>query len=154
MQLVNVTGGLGVKTVAFSAKTGVVWAGTSAKIYRFDGTSRWNFFWYCCAYPFSVSDLRNVFQTAENANLVLGGIYVWSFNRIPAVVDDVPTSMTLDKEGVLWVSNAICVNKLYPNITMTRVRGESGLPTANLTASTVSQKSGSVWIGSKQGLIR
>ncbi|ELR12782.1 uncharacterized protein ACA1_093180 [Acanthamoeba castellanii str. Neff] len=82
---------------------------------------------------------------------------VWAGTQhklVPAVVDAVPVSLTLDNEGRLWVPNDESITVIAPDLTATRVRGGDGLPVVNLTASALSPRSGAVWFGSKMGLLR
>lgn len=115
---VNSTEGEGVVSLAVDHSNAAVWAGTQHKLWRFDGSERWTFFW------------------------------------VPAVVDAVPVSLTLDNEGRLWVPNDESITVIAPDLTATRVRGGDGLPVVNLTASALSPRSGAVWFGSKMGLLR
>ncbi len=48
---VNSTEGEGVVSLAVDHSNAAVWAGTQHKLWRFDGSERWTFFW-CLFRPF------------------------------------------------------------------------------------------------------
>jgi hypothetical protein len=145
---VNSTEGEGVVSLAVDHANAAVWAGTQHKLWRFDGSERWAFFW--CSIPFLTCS-RHAKRTHTLGLMTL---------RVPAVVDAVPVSLTLDDAGRLWVPNDESITVIAPDLTATRVRGDNGLPVVNLTASAFassrsgSSSGGAVWFGSKMGLLR
>ncbi|MBK5297668.1 MAG: hypothetical protein JJE40_10960 [Vicinamibacteria bacterium] len=152
--------GLGTATVTdlFESRDATIWAVGGRVVSAFRGGAIVN---YGPEHGVPAEGLRELVETADGVLLGVGFAEVVQFDgqrftryaTKGAMVDEFGSSLTVDRDGVLWIGTTRGVVAVGPNGRGRRYEAADGVPAAPVRA-VFADRDGTLWIGTPNGLAR